>query len=116
MLTGRAGRVSHVYEPGQGGAEPENVRILRARGYSMEPAVHDGDRLLVDTGRKTPGTGEMAVLWGGDGLVVKRVEIVPRTDPHRLRLISANSAHEPCDCLAGEAHIAGTVLWTVSRM
>ena len=67
----------------EGGAEPENVRILRARGDSMEPAVHDGDRLLVDTGRKTPATGEMAVLWDGEGLVVKRVEIAPRTDKAR---------------------------------
>ena len=25
----------------EGGAEPANLRILRARGDSMEPAVHD---------------------------------------------------------------------------
>ena len=65
------------------------------RSFSMEPAVHDGDRLLVDTGRKTPATGEMAVPWDGTGLVVKRVEAVPRTDPPRLRLISANPAYDP---------------------
>ena len=70
----------------EGGAEPENVRILRARGDSMEPAVHDGDRLLVDTGRKTPATGEMAVLWDSGGLVVKRVEIVPRSGPAQAGL------------------------------
>ena len=74
----------------EGGAEPANLRILRARGDSMEPAVHDGDRLLVDVARKTPATGEMAVLWDGNGLVVKRVEVPPQTDPPRLRLISAN--------------------------
>ena len=100
----------------EGGAEPANLRILRARGDSMEPAVHDGDRLLVDITRKTPATGEMAVLWDGGGLVVKRVEVIPRADPPRLRLISANPAYEPYDRLAGEAHIAGTVLWTVSRV
>ena len=100
----------------EGGAEPANVRILRARGDSMEPAVHDGDRLLVDVARKTPATGEMAVLWDGTGLVVKRVEVMPRTDPPRLRLISANPAYDPYDCLAGEAHIAGTVIWTLRRV
>ena len=47
----------------EGGAEPENIRILRARGDSMESVVHDGDRLLVDTSHRTPATGEMAVLW-----------------------------------------------------
>ena len=71
------------------------------RSFSMEPAVHDGDRLLVDTGRKTPATGEMAV---------------PRADPPRLRLISTNPAYDPYDCLAGEAHIAGTVIWTLRRV
>ncbi len=85
----------------EGGVEPANVRILRARGDSMEPAVHDGDRLLVDTGRKTPATGEMAV---------------PRADPPRLRLISANPAYDPYDCLAGKAHIAGTVIWVLGRV
>ena len=100
----------------EGGAEPANLRILRARGDSMEPAIHDGDRLLVDTGRKTPATGEMAILWDGGGLVVKRVEAIPRADPPRLRLISANPACQPHDRLAGEAHIAGTVLWALSRV
>ena len=67
----------------EGGTEPANIRILRARGDSMEPAIHDSDRLLVDVARGTPGTGEMAVLWDGTGLVVKRVEVMPNTDPAR---------------------------------
>ena len=50
------------------------------------------------------------------GLVVKRVEVMPQTDPPKLRLISANLAYEPDDCLASEAYIAGTVLWTVRRV
>ena len=69
----------------EGGAEPENVRILRARRLDGTP-VHDGDRLLVDIAHETPAIGEMAVLWDGNGLVVKRVE----------------------------AHIARTVLWALS--
>ena len=100
----------------EGGAAPANLRILRARGDSMVPAVHDGDRLLVDIARKTPATGEMAVLRGGVGPVVKRVEVLPDTDPPRLRPISANPAYEPYTRLAGEAHMVGTVIRTVSRV
>ena len=48
----------------EGDAEPGNLRVLRARGDSMEPLVSDGDRLLVDVTRRAPGTGETAVLWG----------------------------------------------------
>ena len=52
----------------EGDAEPGNLRVLRARGDSMEPLVSDGDRLLVDVTRRAPGTGETAVLWDGTGL------------------------------------------------
>ena len=101
---------------GAGGEVAAIFRILGARGDSMEPAVHDGDRLLVDMARKTPATGEMAVLWDGTGFVVKRVQVIPHAEPPKLRLISANPAYQLYDCLAGEAHIAGTVLWALSRV
>ena len=67
----------------EGDAEPGNLRVLRARGDSMEPLVSDGDRLLVDVTRRAPGTGETAVLWDGTGLVVKRVEVLPNAEPPR---------------------------------
>ena len=82
----------------------------------MEPAVHDGDRLLADTGRKTPATGEMAVPRDGSGLVIKRAEILPRTDPVPGVPVSADPACEPCTRLADEARIAGTVIRALGRM
>ena len=99
----------------EGDADPGSLRVLRARGDSMEPLISDGDRLLVDLARRTPGTGEMAVLWDGSGLVVKRVEVLPRAEPPRLRLHSANPEYEPYTCLAEEAHIVGRVVWTVRK-
>ena len=100
----------------EGDAEPGNLRVLRARGDSMEPLVSDGDRLVVDIARRTPGTGETAVLWDGTGLVVKRVEVPPHSEPPRLRLISANPDYEPYTCPAQDAHIVGKVLWTLRRL
>ena len=96
----------------EGDAEPGNLRVLRARGDSMEPLVSDGDRLLVAVTRRAPATGEMAVLWDGTGLVVKRVEVLPNAEPPRLRLISTNPTYELYTCLAQDAHIVGKVLWT----
>ncbi len=32
---------------------------------------------MVDVARRVPATGEMFVLWDGNGLVVKRIEVVP---------------------------------------
>ena len=99
----------------EGDADPGSLRVLRARGDSMEPLISDGDRLLVDLARRTPGTGEMAVLWDGSGLVVKRVEVMPHEEPPRLRLHSANPEYEPYTCLAEEAHIVGKVVWTLRK-
>ncbi|MDE0282057.1 MAG: LexA family transcriptional regulator [Gammaproteobacteria bacterium] len=100
----------------EGGASPGAVCILRVRGDSMEPELSDGDRLVVDTARRTPATGEMFVLWDGSGLVVKRIEILPPDGgPPRLRLKSANPDYADYDCPAEGAHIAGRVLWSVRR-
>ena len=41
----------------------------------------DVDRSLVNIRCETPDTGEMAVLWNGGALAVKRVGVVPCTDP-----------------------------------
>ena len=99
----------------EGHARPEDMRILMVRGDSMEPEMREGDRLLVDTGRRSPGTGEMCVLWDGNGLVVKRIEPVHGDGPPRLRLRSANPAYEPYTCLAEEVHVVGKVVWTLNR-
>ena len=99
----------------EGGAAPDNLRILRARGDSMEPLVGEGDRLIVDISRRRPATGEMAVLWDGLGLVVKRVEAVSGSDPAELRLISANPAYEPYAVPAQDVHMVGKVVWVLRK-
>ena len=99
----------------EGGASPENLRILRARGDSMEPLVGEGDRLIVDVSRRVPATGEMAVLWDGLGLVVKRIEAVSGSDPAELRLISANPIYEPYAVPAQDVHMVGKVVWVLRK-
>ena len=100
----------------EAGGNPGAVRVLRVRGVSMEPELSEGDRLLIDTSRRNPATGEMFVLWDGTGLVVKRVEIC--TDDRAmpaLRLKSANSDYDDYTVRASEAHLVGKVLWTVKK-
>lgn len=99
----------------EGGASPENLRILRARGDSMEPLVGEGDRLIVDISHRVPATGEMAVLWDGLGLVVKRIEPVPGSDPAELRLVSANPIYEPYAVPAQDVRMVGKVVWVLTK-
>ena len=100
----------------EGGAAPDAIRVLRVRGESMEPDLSEGDRLLVDTSKRVPATGEMFVLWDGIGLVVKRVERVAATGEPALRLKSANADYADYTAPAGDVHIVGKVLWTVRRV
>ena len=90
-------------------ADPGALRILRVRGESMEPEMRDGDRIVVDTARRRPVTGEMFVLWDGTGLVVKRVAGL--SPDGMLGLLSANPQYPLYECRADEAHIVGKVVW-----
>ena len=101
----------------EAGAVPEAIRVLRVRGVSMEPELSEGDRLLVDTSRNVPATGEMFVLWDGSGLVVKRVE--PANDAGgepAVRLKSTHPDYADYTCYSQDVHIVGKVLWTVKRV
>ena len=99
----------------EGGAVPDAIRVLRVRGESMEPELSEGDRLLVDTSNRVPATGEMFVLWDGNGLVVKRVDHAAAEEP-ALLLKSANPDYADYTALAGDVHVVGKVLWTVKRV
>ena len=101
----------------EGGAAPDAIRVLRVRGVSMEPELSEGDRVLVDTSRRIPATGEMFVLWDGNGLVVKRLEPANDTGGEpALRLKSTNPGYADYTCLAQDVHIVGKVLWTVKKV
>ena len=41
----------------EGGANPDNLKILKVRGNSMEPDMREGDRVIVDTARRQPAIG-----------------------------------------------------------
>jgi phage repressor protein C with HTH and peptisase S24 domain len=47
----------------------------------------------------------------GMGLVVKRLEHVPMSDPPRVRIISDNPHYTPYECTADEINIVGRVRW-----
>lgn len=81
----------------------------------MEPLVGEGDRLIVDVSRRVPATGELAVLWDGLGLVVKRVEAVAGSDPAALRLISVNPVYVPYAIPVQDVHMVGRIVWMLRK-
>ena len=54
------------------------------------------------------------VIWDGMGLVAKRVEHVPHSDPPTVVLKSLNPEYASYECSVDEIHIIGQAIW-VSR-
>lgn len=70
------------------GTSPSNLRILDVAVDSMVPTLLKGDTVLVDLARRSPAPPGIFVLHDGMGLVAKRLEHVPNSDPPRVRIIS----------------------------
>lgn len=96
------------------GVKPESLAVIYAEGQSMWPTINSGDVLLVDQSRIEPADGQVFVLAGTDGAIVKRLIQGPlgqwtlRSDnedkdefPDRSHLRSKGNEHR----------IIGKVIW-----
>ena len=96
------------------GAKADQLIVIYAEGESMWPTINDGDVLLVDRSRIDPADGQVFVLAGSDGAIVKRLvkgplgQWVLRSDnedkdeyPDRYHLRSNGNEHR----------IIGKVIW-----
>jgi phage repressor protein C with HTH and peptisase S24 domain len=115
-LTGDAGKVVDVWRiptaiiRGYSTAPAADLRIITVMGDSMEPALQPGTRVLVDTGDRTPSPPGVFVVWDGLGLVVKRVQMLPHSDPPRVKISSDNAKYDPYERTVEEAYIQGRVI------
>lgn len=57
--------------------KPNKLAAMRADGESMEPTIHDGDSLLIDTSQVTVTDGKVYALWYDGGERVKRLFRLP---------------------------------------
>ena len=92
-------------------AAPSMMRVMDVQGDSMIPTLKDGDVVLVDMNQRSPVPPGVFVLHDGMGLVAKRLEYVPMSEPPRVRIISDNQQYSPYECTAEEVNIVGRVRW-----
>ena len=97
-------------------SEPGNLRIMHVEGDSMMPTLHDGDIILIDIGRRSPTPPGIFVLHDGMGLVAKRLEHIPNSDPPKVRIISDNTHYSPYEGVADEINIIGRIRWFAREM
>lgn len=97
-------------------ANNKELKIIQVAGDSMMPELNPGDRIMVDMNDKTPSPPGLFVLWDGMGLVVKRCEFIPNSDPPRIVLSSKNPDYRTYEVLLEECRISGRVVgkwqWT----
>lgn len=96
------------------GALPESVVIDEVRGDSMQGTLWPGQRVMVDLRDRKPSPPGIFMVWDGMGMVLKRVELVPGSDPPTIRLTSDNPKYATYERTVDEAQICGRVigLWT----
>ena len=90
---------------------PKSLKVVFAKGDSMEPTINSGDSILVDSDRTILEDGSIFVLRLGEELYAKRLQ--KRFDGG-IEIISDNKEYTsqvvPADEL-GMLHIIGKVVW-----
>ena len=85
--------------------------VLDTTGDSMAPTLMSGDRVIVDTGHKTPTPdGLYAIRDAFEGIVVKRLQVVRSATKPRVKIISDNPNHAAEEVPLNELEIVGKVL------
>jgi phage repressor protein C with HTH and peptisase S24 domain len=92
------------------GAPPTAVFIDEVRGDSNVPTLNPGEPVMIDSGDRRPSPPGFFLLWDGIGMVLKRVEFVPNSDPPKVLLKSDNPRYESYERLLDEVQIYGRML------
>ena len=57
-------------------------------GIRWDPLLSSRDRILIDVSQRVPVPPGLFVIWDGMGLVAKRIEHVPHSDPPKVLIKS----------------------------
>lgn len=84
------------------------IYAMPVTGDSMEPTLPGGSFVFVDTSHIIPSPEDIYAVDYGDGLMVKRVKLIPRTD--KILIISDNERYGTDELLRAEVRVYGRVV------
>lgn len=84
------------------------THALPVKGDSMEPTLAGGSVVFVDTTHTIPSPPDLYAVDYGDGLMIKRVELIPRTDS--VKVISDNARYSSYEMPRSELRVYGRVI------
>ncbi len=92
-------------------ASAKNLLVIEAEGDAMAPTIMAGDKVIVDTGHKTPSPdGLYAIRDAFENVIVRRLQVLRAAQPSRVKIISDNSKHAAEEVALGELEIFGKAL------
>ena len=92
-------------------SQPENIKMLKVRGDSMEPTLKDGDWVLADISRRTPESDGMYLLRLSTGLAVKRLQ--GSVSPDTITVKSDNPKYDAENAKLSDIAILGRIVYTL---
>jgi SOS-response transcriptional repressor LexA len=84
------------------------VFSIPVKGDSMEPTLASGSYVFVDTTHVVPQPEDIYACDFGDGLSIKRLQLVPRSD--KIRVMSDNARYEDYELRRDEVRVYGRVV------
>jgi len=90
---------------------PGRLLVLDTTGDSMAPTIVSGERVIVDTGHRTPTPdGLYAIRDTFECIVVKRLQVMRSSRPTHVKIISDNPNHPSEQTPLSELEVVGKVL------
>ena len=89
---------------------PDNVKMLRVFGDSMETTLSDGDWVLVNISRKSFDSDGIFLIRLSTGLAVKRIQGTLGSD---VVICSDNPKYRPITAPTSDVTIVGKVIYTL---
>jgi hypothetical protein len=96
--------------PGADENDSKDMGVIIEAAKTLQRKV-GGDAVLVDMTRQLPNPPGIFVLDDGMGLVAKRLEHIPNSDPPAVRVISDNKLYPEYERTAEEIRIIGRIRW-----
>jgi phage repressor protein C with HTH and peptisase S24 domain len=85
-----------------------NVYSIPVQGDSMEPTLTSGSYVFVDMTHTVPSPEDIYACDFGDGLAIKRLQLIPRTD--KIKVMSDNPRYSDHELLRQDVRVYGRVV------
>lgn len=85
-----------------------HVYAMPVTGDSMEPTLRNGSFVFVDTTHRVPAPEDIYAIDYGDGLMIKRLKLVPRSD--KILVMSDNERYGTDELQREEVTVYGRVV------